>query len=67
MQSQLADKILNLVSKPRPASLRKISDETRVPYEWLKAFAYGKIDPCRANVAYLEALYVYFTGKSLQL
>ena len=67
MQSQLADKVLNLVSKPRTSSLREIAEGSGVPYEWLRAFAYGKIAPERANVAYLEALYTYFTGKPLAL
>jgi len=65
MQSKLYDTVLDLVSNRDGKTLKEVADETGVGYHWLCSFAAKRIP--NPSVRAMETLYVYFTGKALEL
>ena len=64
--TKLRDRTLTLVSnRPVRLTLKKISEETKLPLGWLKVFAQGKIDDPSCNR--VETLYEYLCGEQLKV
>ncbi|WP_139020493.1 hypothetical protein [Citromicrobium sp. JLT1363] len=63
---RLRAKVLKIIEeRPRTVTLKDIAEGADVPLAWLKTFAAGNIgDP---SVNRVEVLYVYLTGKSLDV
>ena len=63
---ELYQAVLRLIEeRPRIVTLKDIADGADVPLAWLKTFAAGNIsDP---SVNRIEVLYVYLTGKTLDV
>jgi hypothetical protein len=64
--TKLRDKVLDLVrNRPVHLTLKKISEDTKLPVGWLKVFAQGAIEAPSCNR--VETLYEYLTGTTLKV
>lgn len=65
MQSELAEKTLDLV-RQSDIPLTKIAEETGLGFEWLRSFAYGKINIHNAAVSRVEALHNFLAKTAVK-
>lgn len=66
MQPKLRQQTLNLLKeRPRHRTLARISMDTGIPFFWLEHFSKGRTK--NPNCDTVEKLYIYLTGRELEL
>lgn len=54
-----------LQTRPKGLTLKQIAEETGISFRWLRLLSTDKYQEC--SCVKLEQLYVYFTGRELEL